>query len=322
MSRPVLEVTDLAREFTLARDSLLRPPSVVYALNGVSFRIGAGRSFGVVGESGCGKSTLARLIMALERPTRGRIELMGQDLSALSPGELRRLRRHFQMVFQDPFGSLDPRQRVSRIVAEPLAAVDAGSSRAARDERVEGALRAVGLRAADMDKYPHEFSGGQRQRIAIARALITRPELIVADEPVSALDVSVQAQVLNLLKDLQDEFQVTYLLISHDLGVVEYVCDEVAVMYLGRIVEQAPTAEIFANPQHPYTKALLEAAPRLGRGRRRRRGSLSGNVVSQTEAITGCVFAARCPLAEARCFDTVPEYRAVGPDHQAACHLL
>ncbi len=317
----VLAVEDLRREYVLPRDSLFRPPETVYALNGVSFAIARGHSLGVVGESGCGKSTLARLVMALERPSGGTVRLMGQDLAALGPGELRALRRHFQMVFQDPFGSLDPRLKVGRIVGEPVAALEPVLGRAGRAARVAEVLRAVGLHAGDMDKYPHEFSGGQRQRIAIARALITRPDLIVADEPVSALDVSVQAQVLNLLKDLQEEFGVTYLLISHDLGVVDYVCDQVVVMYLGRIVEQAPTAELFENPRHPYTQALLEAAPKIGAGRRRKRGLLAGVVSGQTERITGCAFAERCPAVRDICRAEPPPEIAIGPDHRALCHF-
>ena len=232
------------------------------AVDGVSLSIAAGRSFGLVGESGCGKSTLARLIMALEPPTRGSIRFRGEDLVALGANALRRRRRHFQMVFQDPFGSLDPRQRVERIVAEPLDVLEA-AGRGERRARVIDALAAVGLKDSDLDKYPHEFSGGQRQRIAIARALITRPALIVADEPVSALDVSVQAQVLNLMHDLQAEFGVTYLFISHDLAVVEHVCAEVAVMNAGRIVERGEAHEVFANPRHEYTRTLLDAVPRM-----------------------------------------------------------
>ena len=253
----LLDVRDLVKRYHLPRENLFQPAPVVEALRGVSFTVRAGRSLGIVGESGSGKSTLARLVMALEAPTSGSVLLLGRDLNALPPGALIAARRDFQMVFQDPYGSLDPRQRVGRIVAEPLvgvAAVDA-------QRRVAEALDAVGLRAGDAEKYPHEFSGGQRQRIAIARALITRPKLIVADEPVSALDVSVQAQVLNLLADLQAEFGVTYLFISHDLAVVDHVCDEVVVMQAGRIVEIGPTDQVLQRPAHAYTRALLAAVP-------------------------------------------------------------
>ena len=258
----IVDVVDMHKHYTLPRESLTKPADAVRAVDGVSFSITEGRSFGLVGESGCGKSTLARLVMALEPPTRGKILFRGDDLNALTPDALRERRRHFQMVFQDPFGSLDPRQKVERIVGEPLDALEM-VPRIQRRERVVDALEAVGLKSSDLGKYPHEFSGGQRQRIAIARALITRPALIVADEPVSALDVSVQAQVLNLMHDLQTEFGVTYLFISHDLAVVEYVCAEVAVMNAGKIVERGVTAEIFASPQHAYTRTLLEAVPKM-----------------------------------------------------------
>jgi peptide/nickel transport system ATP-binding protein len=253
-------VDQVFKQYRLPRERLLGAAPVVQALSDVSFTLMPGRSLGVVGESGSGKSTLARLVMALEAPTSGRVVLDGLDLHALSPAELRRARSKVQMVFQDPFGSLDPRRTVLQTVAEPLAVL-LGASRAEQRERAVEALDAVGLRAADLTKYPHEFSGGQRQRIAIARALITRPRLIVADEPVSALDVSVQAQVLNLMQDLQDHFGVTYLFISHDLSVVDLVCDEVIVLKDGRIVEQGAPDTLFRRPQHPYTQRLLAAVP-------------------------------------------------------------
>ncbi|HWS04634.1 MAG TPA: ATP-binding cassette domain-containing protein [Burkholderiaceae bacterium] len=261
----LLVVKDLVKHFTLPRESLFGKRRVLEALRGVSLSVQAGRSFGIVGESGSGKSTLARCVMALDTPTSGTITLEGQDLHALEGDALRSARRDFQMVFQDPFGSLDPRQTVARIVAEPLAALASPHtpSRAQQRERVAQALEAVGLRQADLDKFPHEFSGGQRQRIAIARALITRPKLIVADEPVSALDVSVQAQVLNLMMDLQEQFGVTYLLISHDLAVVQHLCDDVAVMQGGRIVETGAPHTLFTHPVHPYTRKLVDAVPRV-----------------------------------------------------------
>ena len=258
----VVAVDNVHKHYTLPRETLWQPSGKVQAINGVSFTIKKGRSFGVVGESGCGKSTLARCVMGLESLTRGSVSFRGRNIHDLPLEDLRQLRRHFQMVFQDPFGSLDPRQKIHRIVAEPVEALES-TTRDERRSRVIEVLNAVGLKESDTDKYPHEFSGGQRQRIAIARALITRPALIVADEPVSALDVSVQAQVLNLLQDLQDEFGVTYLLISHDLAVVKFVCDEVAVMNEGVFVERGPTEEIFANPQHDYTKTLLSAVPQI-----------------------------------------------------------
>src|SRR6516165_79607 len=291
---PLLEVKDVVQRYALPRESQLRSPGQVLALNGISARVKTGRSLGIVGESGSGKSTFARLVMALERPTSGSVELMGRDLNRLPANELRRARRDFQMVFQDPYGSLDPRQTIARIVAEPLTAL-VRTDRATLRERVATVLRQVGLRDTDMDKFPHEFSGGQRQRVAIARALITQPRLIVADEPVSALDVSVQAQVLNLMGDLQEQFGLSYILISHDLAVVDYLCDEIAVMYLGRVVEQGSPEDLFAHCGHPYTRALLEAVPRarVGAGRRRRGGQA---IALQSQSTAGCAYALRCPL--------------------------
>jgi peptide/nickel transport system ATP-binding protein len=262
MTQPLLVLDRVSKQYRLPREHLLSPAPVVQALDEVSFTLHAGRSLGIVGESGSGKSTLARLVMALEAPTAGRVLLDGQDLNTLSAAQLRRARSQVQMVFQDPYGSLDPRRTVGQTVAEPLAVLH-GASRSEQRTRAGEALEAVGLRAADLAKYPHEFSGGQRQRIAIARALITRPKLIVADEPVSALDVSVQAQVLNLMQDLQDGFGVTYLFISHDLSVVDLVCDEVVVLQSGRIVEQGPPQRLFQRPEHPYTQRLLTAVPGL-----------------------------------------------------------
>jgi peptide/nickel transport system ATP-binding protein len=256
---PLLEAVRLSREYRLPRESLFGAVPTVRALGDVSFALQAGRNLGVVGESGSGKSTLARLVMALERPDQGVVRFAGRNLALLDAVALRRARCGFQMVFQDPYGSLDPRRTVVQTVAEPLAVLH-GAGRAELRERAAEALDAVGLRASDLDKYPHEFSGGQRQRIAIARALITRPQLIVADEPVSALDVSVQAQVLNLMQDLQDRYGVTYLFISHDLAVVDLVCDEVLVLQHGLVVERGATREVFGRPQHEYTRTLLAAA--------------------------------------------------------------
>jgi peptide/nickel transport system ATP-binding protein len=260
---PLLAVRDVAKVYRLPRERVLAPPPEVHALRGVSFDLFAGRSLGVVGESGSGKSTLARLVMALEAPTSGSVQFIGRDLHGLSPAELRAARRDFQMVFQDPYGSLDPRQRIEKIVAEPLPPTPAIPA-AQRREQVVAALEAVGLRAADLAKYPHEFSGGQRQRIAIARALITRPRLIVADEPVSALDVSVQAQVLNLLQDLQERYGLTYLFISHDLAVVDHLCDEVLVMRNGEVVERGTPEKLFRAAEHAYTRTLVAAVPDPG----------------------------------------------------------
>ena len=322
----LLVVDDLVKHYELPREHLLRAAPRVEALRGVSFAMQSGRSLGLVGESGSGKSTLARLVMALERPTAGRVTLLGRDLNALSHAALRAARRDFQMVFQDPYGSLDPRQRVARIVAEPLAAMPGADARA----RVAESLDAVGLRASDADKYPHEFSGGQRQRIAIARALITRPRLIVADEPVSALDVSVQAQVLNLLQDLKEAFGVTYLFISHDIAVVDHVCDEVAVLYAGRIVERGTPEVLFRTAAHPYTRLLMAAVPDPRRvpGRPRDRAGSprvptvepSSKVVAAGPRAAGCPFAARCPYRQSRCLEEAPALRALAGGHLAACH--
>ena len=262
MSQPLLQVNQLGKRYTLPRASLWSAAPQVQALNGVSFTLQAGKSLGVVGESGSGKSTLARLVMALEPPSSGQVLLDGVDLHRQGALALRQARAKLQMVFQDPYGSLDPRRTVLQTVAEPLAVLH-GASKAEQRERAAEALAAVGLGPGDLGKYPHEFSGGQRQRIAIARALITRPRLIVADEPVSALDVSVQAQVLNLMQDLQDQYEVTYLFISHDLAVVDLVCDEVIVLHQGVIVEQGSPDQLFTDPQHPYTRRLLAAVPGL-----------------------------------------------------------
>ena len=266
----LLQVNQLVVDYRLPRQQLWRRAPVFRALHGVSLNLAEGQSLGVVGESGCGKSTLARTVMALEKPASGSIYLQGQDLFALPAQALKTLRRQFQMVFQDPYSSLDPRHPVGRIVAEPLSALDQRLNARNKRDRIAQALQEVGLRPADAERYPHEFSGGQRQRIAIARALITRPALIVADEPVSALDVSVQAQVLNLLLDLQQRHGMAYLFISHDLSIVRHVTDKIAVMQAGHIVEQGNTDTVFRAPQHEYTRTLLAAIPRPDPARRRR----------------------------------------------------
>ena len=282
-TEPLLHVQHLQRTYRLPRRQLWRAPEEVVALQDINLEIHAGRSLGVVGESGSGKSTLARLVMALDQPNSGHIHLLGHDLSALTATELRAHRRHFQMVFQDPYGSLDPRHTIARIVAEPLEAL-APSSAAQRRSRAAEVLEQVGLRPGDLDKYPHEFSGGQRQRIAIARALITRPALIVADEPVSALDVSVQAQVLNLLQTLQHEHGVTFLLISHDLAVVQQLCQDVVVLHQGRIVEQGSPEQLFRAPQHPYTQQLVGAVPTIAPGAARARRLARAQTKGQSPA--------------------------------------
>ena len=262
----LLDVQHVSQQYALPKPSVFAKAAHIQAVKSVSFQLTAGKSLGIVGESGSGKSTLARLVMALEKPTQGSVLFKGKDLNALPQDQLRQARSDFQMVFQDPYGSLDPRQKVLHIVAEPLHSTlnsHSGQALSAQDlkDRAALALTEVGLRASDLDKYPHEFSGGQRQRIAIARALITRPSLIVADEPVSALDVSVQAQVLNLMMDLQDRFGLSYLFVSHDLAVVNLMCDDVIVLQHGQVVEAGSADEIFERPQHPYTQALLAAIP-------------------------------------------------------------
>ena len=315
----LLDVDAVSRHYRLGGAGAFKRRETLRALDDVSFSLAAGRSFGVVGESGSGKSTLARLIMALERPSEGTIRFQGEDLFALKPAELRARRRGFQMVFQDPYGSLDPRQTVDRIVAEPLDVAEPRLARADRLSRVEEILVAVGLPATAAHRYPHEFSGGQRQRIALARALITAPSLIVADEPVSALDVSVQAQVLNLLMDLQEARRVTYLFISHNLAVVEHVADDVAVMYRGRVVEQGPAADVFLTPAHPYTQALVDAVPDLATAGT---GALPPALPEAgDEAPGGCPFAPRCPRVAARCRAEAPELRDLGGARRAACHF-
>jgi peptide/nickel transport system ATP-binding protein len=320
---PLVDAVDVSKRYPLPRSSLFVGPGGVDALRNVDFTIERARSLGVVGESGCGKSTLARLVMALEAPSEGEIRVLNRNLNELPADELRRMRRHFQMVFQDPFGALDPRHKVARIVAEPLQALQADLDRRQRREQALEVMASVGLRPGDADKYPHEFSGGQRQRIAIARALVTRPELIVADEPVSALDVSVQAQVLNLMQDLRESHGVTYMLISHDLAVVEYICDDVMVMYLGQIVEKAPAAALFEAPSHPYTRLLLESVPRIDAGRRRRdeKRVTAEQADVQEVSASGCAFAPRCPIAESRCFSETPALRELKTGHLSRCHL-
>jgi peptide/nickel transport system ATP-binding protein len=317
VSEPLLQLIDLAKTYRLASERPFGPKTLLRAVDGVNLTVTAGRSFGIVGESGSGKSTLARCAIALERPTSGEAKLMGRSLNETSRAELRRMRAHMQMIFQDPYGSLDPRQTIQRIVAEPLACLDK-ISRGEVAARVALSLEAVGLGAADEKKYPHEFSGGQRQRIAIARALITRPKLVVADEPVSALDVSVQAQVLNLMTDLQQRAEVTYLLISHDLAVVEHVCDEIAVIYRGRFVETGPTETLLSNPAHPYTRALLDAAPKL---QGERRAAPVAPMAAAEPMGAACPYAARCPFARARCRAEAPLLRPLADGRRAACHF-
>ena len=312
---PLLEVSSLVKTYRTAGVGPFARRNARPALAGVSFSIEPGRSFGIVGELGSGKSTLARIALALDRPDSGEVRLLGRSLFDLGRRELRAARAHMQIVFQDPYGSLDPRQRVGTIVAEPLKALG-GAGRVERRARVEASLVAVGLDASDAAKHPHEFSGGQRQRVAIARALITRPSLVIADEPVSALDVSVQAQVLNLMSDLERDAGVTFLLISHDLAVVAHICVTTAVMYRGLFVETGLTDALFANPAHPYTRELVDATPRLDRPA----GLAPALAKGAPEPAGGCPYAARCAFARPRCLEEAPVLEAKGDgSRKVAC---
>ncbi|GAB4188850.1 MAG: dipeptide ABC transporter ATP-binding protein [Thalassobaculales bacterium] len=316
----VLAVTDLVKHFPILRGVLRRQVATVKAVDGVSFAIEAGRTLCLVGESGCGKSTVGKLILRLMPATSGRIEIDGTEVTGLSEAAMRPHRRKVQMVFQDPYASLNPRLTVGRIVAEPMENFGDLTARD-RQERTAALLERVGLRAEAMHRYPFEFSGGQRQRLGIARALALNPRLIVADEPVSALDVSVQAQVLNLLMDLQDEFGLAYLFVSHDLGVVEHIAHRVAVMYLGQIVEIAERDAIFANPVHPYSLALIQAAPVPDPRARRERLVIEGDVPSPINPPPGCRFHTRCPFAIARCREEEPKLTPRAEGHLVACHV-
>ncbi len=317
----LVEVDDLVKAFPVKSGMLRRTIAHVQAVDHVSLQIEKGESLGLVGESGCGKSTLGRVLVRLLDPTSGRILFDGKDLAVLKGKELRALRSQFQIIFQDPYSALDPRAPVGNSIVEGL--LVHGVPEEERHERLHEMLRLVGLQPAHAQRFPHEFSGGQRQRIGIARALVLRPKFVVCDEPVSALDVSVQAQILNLLKELQRELDLTLLFISHNLAVVEHVCDRVAVMYLGRIVELTDRDKLYRDPQHPYTQALLSAIPIPEPGRKRRRQVLQGDVPSPLNPPSGCAFHPRCPIAAEVCAREAPELRptAQGPGHTVSCHL-
>jgi len=319
VDRPVLEVLELRKHFPIGR-LLSRQRGMVRAVEDVSFSIARGEVLSLVGESGSGKTTVGRTVMRLIEPTGGQIRFRGEDITHLSRRALRPVRRHMQLVFQDPFSSLNPRQTVETILSTPLRVHKVGSSHAGRRALVEDALRRVGLFAAAADRFPHEFSGGQRQRIGIARALMLEPDLLVADEPVSALDVSVQAQVVNLLLDLRDQLQLSMLFIAHDLALVGAISDRVAVLYLGRLVEIAPTTALFSSPRHPYTEALLSAVTDPGRaGAAAARIILQGDLPSPIAPPSGCAFRTRCRYAVAACAEAVPPLRVRAPGHFAAC---
>ena len=318
--KPVVEVQNLTKHFDVTRGLLRKTVAKVRAVDGVSFDIAAGETLCLVGESGCGKSTVAKLILRLIEPSAGSVTLGGTDVTKLDQAGMRDHRRHVQMVFQDPYASLNPRLKAGVIVTEPLENYEAMAA-SEREARAAKLLTRVGLRADAMHRFPFEFSGGQRQRLGIARALALNPGLIVADEPVSALDVSVQAQVLNLLMDLQEEYGLAYLFVSHDLGVVEHIGHRIAVMYLGKIVELASRDDLFADPQHPYSEALIAAAPIPDPRAKRERKTIEGEVPSPMNPPSGCHFHTRCPYAVDRCRKEAPPLREIAPGRHVACHL-
>ena len=320
---PLLKVEHLTKEFPTGSGLLAGKlsKSVVSAVSDVSFEIRAGETFGLVGESGCGKSTTGRSIMRLDRPTSGKVYFEGRDMSKMNKKELKAVRREMQFIFQDPYASLNPRMTIGEIVSEPMVIHGIGTKEE-RMERVRELLDIVGLNSEHINRYPHEFSGGQRQRIGIARSFILRPKLIICDEPVSALDVSIQAQVLNLLKDLQDQYGTAYLFIAHDLSVVQHISDRVAVMYLGKMVELSDWKSLYAEPNHPYTQSLLSAVPIPDPDvqKTRKRIILAGDPPSPIDPPSGCRFHTRCPIAKEICSQQAPEFREIEPGHFCACH--
>jgi peptide/nickel transport system ATP-binding protein len=317
---PLLEVKHLKKHFPIKGGVFSKTIGYVYAVDDINFTLGKGETLGLVGESGCGKSTTGRTILRLIEPTDGAIYFEGQDITNLDKSAMRALRREMQIIFQDPYASLNPRMTVGSIIGEPLE-IHKIAKGAEKEERVASLLQKVGLRAEDMRKYPHEFSGGQRQRIGIARALALNPKLIVCDEPVSALDVSIQAQVINLLEDLQAEFGLSYLFIAHNLNVVEHISNRVAVMYLGQIVELASGEELYKNPQHPYTEALLSAVPIPDPTVKKKRIILEGDVPSPINPPKGCHFHTRCMYKDKICEEVEPEFKDIGGGHWVACHF-
>ena len=319
----LLKVDGLVKHFPITRGIFRRQVGTVKAVDGISFEIKGRENLGLVGESGCGKSTAARVILQLLQATSGKVYFKEQEITSISSEDLRKRRPQMQMIFQDPQDSLNPRMTVGSIISEPMFEHQRLKVKQRR-ERVEQLLDSVGLDPYVTNRYPHEFSGGQRQRIGIARALALSPDFIICDEPIAALDVSIQAQVINLLEDLQEEYGLTYLFISHDLSMIRHISDRVAVMYLGRIVELASSQELYSNPLHPYTKALLSAVPVHDPvlEKKRKRTILVGDVPSPASPPSGCHFSTRCPIAEASCFKVSPEWRQVSPDHRVACNLV
>ena len=316
-----METRNLTKEYQLKNSFGIRKKQVVHAVSGVSIKIYEGETLSLVGESGCGKSTLGRMMMRLIEPTEGEIIFEGQDITACSEKQMNQVYQKIQMIFQDPYASLNPRMKVRQLIGEPLVTHRACIGREETDKRVKELMHMVGIRPELIDRYPHQFSGGQRQRIGIARALALNPRLIVCDEPVSALDVSIQSQILNLLKDLQQEFKLTYLVISHDLGVVHYISDRICVMFLGKVCEIGETEEIYKNPLHPYTKFLLQAVPSMDPEKRQKRENiLTGEIPSAVNPPSGCRFRTRCPYAKEICGEREPELKTYG-DRSAACHF-
>ncbi|MFD2925011.1 ABC transporter ATP-binding protein [Halobacillus naozhouensis] len=318
-TKPFLEMNQVKKYFPIKSSLLKKTKANVQAVENVSIDVFEGETLGIVGESGCGKSTLGRTILGLEELTGGSIKFRGEEIGGLSEKKLKKYKKEMQMIFQDPYASLNPRQRIGDALEEAFI-IHTNMEKKEREQRVRELLVEVGLKEDHGDRYPHEFSGGQRQRIGIARAISLNPSLIVCDEAVSALDVSVQAQVIQLLKKLQDSHQLTYLFISHDLGVVRHMCDRVLVMYLGATAELAPAGELYANPLHPYTKALLSAIPRPVPGKKKDRVRLEGDLPNPANYPTGCPFHTRCPLAHDRCREERPDWREIESDHFVACH--